>query len=64
AYEHGSRKQDAFVDLNAEVDYKINQQFSVFVRGNNILGSDDARWKNYEVQGIQVLGGLTYKFNW
>ncbi|MGO1751402.1 MAG: TonB-dependent receptor [Psychroflexus sp.] len=64
AFEYRSKSQDAFVDLNAEIEYQINPQFAVFLRGNNLLGSDKERWKNYEVQGIQVLGGLTYKFNW
>lgn len=64
AFEHSSKTQDAFVDLNAEIEYQINPQFAVFLRGNNLLGSDKERWKNYEVQGVQVLGGLTYKFNW
>lgn len=63
-FEYSSKTQDAFVDLNAEVEYQINPQFAVFLRGNNLLGSDKDRWKNYEVQGIQVLGGLTYKFDW
>ncbi len=55
---------DSFIDLNFALDYAITERFSVFVNGNNLLSADQPRWKAYQVQGIQVLGGLTYKFDW
>ncbi|QSS97273.1 TonB-dependent receptor [Psychroflexus sp. ALD_RP9] len=55
---------ESFVDLNFALDYAITKRFSVFVNGNNLLSADQPRWKAYQVQGIQVLGGLTYKFDW
>jgi hypothetical protein len=55
---------DGFVDLNVELGYRINNRLSVFLKGNNLIGDNYLRWQNYPVQGIQVLGGATYKFDW
>jgi hypothetical protein len=55
---------DGYLDLNASLEYKINPRLAVFVNGNNLLNNSYNRWQNFEVQGIQVLGGLTYQFNW
>ena len=53
---------DGFIDLNAGVDYKLTDSFSVFLSLNNILNSEYQRYYNYPVHGIQVMGGLMYKF--
>jgi hypothetical protein len=55
---------DGYLDLNASLEYKINPRLAVFVNGNNLLNNSYNRWQNFEVQGIQVLGGLIYQFNW
>ena len=55
---------DSFVDLNANVGYRFNDQLSIFARGNNLLNDSYQRWTNFPVQGIQVLAGATYKFDW
>lgn len=55
---------DGYLDLNASVNYKITPRLSVFVTANNILNNSYNRWQNFEVQGIQVLGGLIYQFDW
>lgn len=54
---------DSYFDINVNVGYHINDRFSVYARGNNLAGNDYARWQNYPVQGIQFLGGATYKFD-
>lgn len=54
---------DSYFDVNVNVGYHINDRFSVYARGNNLAGNDYARWQNYPVQGIQFLGGATYKFD-
>ncbi|WP_250433988.1 TonB-dependent receptor [Hanstruepera flava] len=54
---------DSYFDINVNVGYHINDRFSVYARGNNLAGNDYARWQNYPVQGIQVLAGATYKFD-
>ena len=54
---------DSYFDLNAHVGYHINEQFSAYIKGNNLTNQDYQRWQNYDVQGIQVLAGVTYKFD-
>lgn len=55
---------DAFVDANLRVGYKLNSRLSFFVRGNNLIGENYERWYGYPVQGIQVMGGASYQFDW
>jgi hypothetical protein len=55
---------DGYVDLNVNFGYKFSDRLSVFVKGSNLIGDNYERWYNYNVQGIQVLGGATYKFDW
>lgn len=54
----------SFVDLNLSAEYAINKRLSAFVNGNNLLGNSYERWQNFDVLGIQVLGGLIYQFDW
>ncbi|MBC9797786.1 TonB-dependent receptor [Sinomicrobium sp. FJxs] len=56
-------KLDSYFDANAHLGYHIDQQWSVFVKANNIANNQYARWMNYPVQGFQILGGITYKFD-
>lgn len=55
---------DGFLDVNASLEYKITKRLSAFVNAKNLLGNSYNRWQNYEVQGLQVLGGLVYQFDW
>ena len=55
---------DAFTDLNANVGYRFTEQLSIFAKGNNLLGNSYERWSNFPVQGIQVMAGATYKFDY
>ncbi len=54
---------DSYFDLNAHVGYKHNERLTFFLKGNNLANQDYQRWLNYPVQGIQVLGGASYKFD-
>ncbi|MDC6352386.1 TonB-dependent receptor [Zeaxanthinibacter sp. PT1] len=54
---------DSYFDANAHVGYRFSEQFSVFVRGSNLADNQYQRWANFRVQSLQVLGGLTYKFD-
>ena len=54
---------DSYFDANAHLGYKINDQFSVFAKANNMVNKKYERWLNYPVQGIQFLAGLTYQFD-
>ncbi|MBT8253346.1 MAG: TonB-dependent receptor [Flavobacteriaceae bacterium] len=54
---------ESFFDANAHVGYRINDRWSVYAKANNIANQDYKRWLNYPVQGIQLLAGATYKFD-
>lgn len=54
---------DAYFDANAHVGYHITNRFTAFLKANNIASQDYQRWQSYPVQTLQVLGGLTYKFD-
>ena len=54
---------DSYFDANAHVGYRVNNQLSIFVNAANIANNNYQKWANYPVQGLQVLGGATYKFD-
>lgn len=49
-------------DLQLKADYKISNRFDVFAEGNNLTNRANMRWLNYPVRGIQVRGGVSFKF--
>ncbi len=53
---------DGFVDLNAGVDYRLTEQFSIFLSLTNLLNKQYQRYYHYPVHGIQIMGGIMYKF--
>jgi hypothetical protein len=53
----------SFFDLNANLGYKYSERLTFFLKGNNLANQDYQRWLNYPVQGLQVLGGASYKFD-
>jgi hypothetical protein len=54
---------DSYFDLNAHVGFKYNTRLTAFLKGNNIANQQSNRWANFPVQGIQVLIGANYKFD-
>lgn len=58
------RTIDGYVDANIHLGYNINPQLTVFMKGSNLLSDTYEKWLNTPVQSIQVLGGVTYKFDW
>ncbi len=55
---------DSYFDANVNLGYRLSDQLSFFIKGNNLASENYERWINFPVQGIQVLGGVTYKFNY
>lgn len=53
----------SYFDLNAHVGYKYSERLSFFLKGNNLANQDYQRWLNYPVQGLQILIGGNYKFD-
>lgn len=59
----GIKTLKSFVDVNLDGGYHFNDKFSAFLRFNNILNTKYQRFANFDTQGFQVLGGITYKFD-
>jgi len=59
----GVESLDSFVDLNLDVNYKINSKLTAFLRGNNLTGGNYQYYLDYPVQDVQVMGGAVYKFD-
>ncbi len=53
---------DAAMDLNLKASYLLSKQFSVFVKGSNLLNNQYQLYLNYPVRGLQVMGGITWVF--
>ena len=49
-------------DLSAGAEFKINKTFSAWLDVNNILNNKYQRWHNYEVYGLNLLGGIRFNF--
>ena len=56
-------KLDSYFDMNAHLGYKHNERLTFFLKGNNLANQNYQRWMNYPVQGVQVLLGANYKFD-
>jgi hypothetical protein len=49
-------------DLSAGIEFKINNTFSAWMDVNNILNNKYQRRHNYEVYGLNLLGGVRVNF--
>ena len=49
-------------DLSVGAEYLINKRFSAWIDVNNIFNNKYERWHNYQVYGINLLGGFIIKF--
>lgn len=56
-------EMESFADLNLNLGYRPNDHWTIFLKANNIFNQDYPRFANYQVQGLQVLGGAMYKFD-
>lgn len=52
-----------YVDLNLNGGYKFTDKLTAFIKANNVFSSSYQKYANFKVQGLQVFGGLTYKFD-
>ncbi|MEG1377134.1 MAG: TonB-dependent receptor [Myroides sp.] len=52
-----------YYDLNLTVGFRPTAQWTVFVKGMNLANENYFRFNQYQVQGLQVLGGAMYKFD-
>ncbi len=49
-------------DFNLGAEYRYTKRLSAFIQFNNLAAQRYQRWKNYPVQGFQVMGGVTFRF--
>lgn len=54
--------QKAFFDFNLGFEYRYNKNISAFLNFNNIIGQQYQVYYLYPVQGINILGGATFRF--
>lgn len=54
---------ESYLDLNLNGGYIFSDRLTAFAKINNALGEKYHRFLNYQVQTLQILGGLTYKFD-
>lgn len=58
----GEVKLSPIVDAGLSAEYNITSQFSLFIQVNNLFNSKYQRWYGYESYGVNVFGGLRFKF--
>jgi hypothetical protein len=49
-------------DLSAGTEFKVNKMFSAWLDVNNILNDKYERWHNYQVYGLNLVGGVRVNF--
>lgn len=54
---------ESFIDINAHVGFKYSERLTAFLRANNLTNNQYQKWLNYPVQGLQVVLGANYKFD-
>lgn len=63
AAEDGIVTVKSYFDANFHLGYKHNERLTGFLKLNNVANQQYDRWLNYPVQGIQILLGASYKFD-
>ena len=56
-------KNESYLDLNLNGGYVFSDRLTAFAKINNALGEKYHRFLNYKVQTLQILAGITYKFD-
>ena len=56
-------KNKSYLDLNLNGGYIFSDRLTAFAKVNNALGEKYFPFVNYQVQTLQILGGITYKFD-
>ncbi|MNY45426.1 TonB dependent receptor [compost metagenome] len=52
----------SFADFNAGAEYRIKKQLGVFVKANNIFGTEYERYQYYPRLGFNIIGGINFSF--
>lgn len=57
-----SGKLNPAVDANIGTEFTVIPKLNVWLQLNNVFNNKYQRWNQYEVLGMQVLGGIVYHF--
>jgi hypothetical protein len=55
-------KLNSYLDLGLSAEYQIMHKLSLFININNLLNNKYQRWYAYQAYGINIYGGLRFKF--
>jgi len=58
----GEQKVKPWVDVSLLSTYYLNKQLGFFLNINNILAQNYQLWYGYPVQGISIMGGVSFAF--
>ncbi|WP_111706541.1 TonB-dependent receptor [Lutibacter citreus] len=56
-------ENNSYVDLNLNGGYMFSDRLTAFAKINNIFADNYEPFVNYQVQSLQILAGITYKFD-
>ncbi|MCY1375462.1 hypothetical protein D9M69_628780 [compost metagenome] len=56
------KKLPMIVDINAMASYDVIPRLTLFLQADNILNQKYQLWNQYPVYGINILGGIRFKF--
>ena len=54
---------DSFTQIDANVQYQLNDRWEIFLRGKNLMNQNQYFWSNYRVYPSQISLGLKYNFD-
>jgi outer membrane receptor protein involved in Fe transport len=54
---------DSFTQIDANVQYQLNDRWEIFLRGKNLMNQNEYFWSNYRVYPSQISLGLKYNFD-
>jgi outer membrane receptor protein involved in Fe transport len=49
-------------DLNVSAEYRIWQELYLFLQANNVFAQNYERYLNYPTQGLNIIGGIRFRF--
>lgn len=56
-------KNKSYVEVDFNFGYHFTNRLTAFAKVNNLLNGNHQPFANYKVQGLQAIGGITYKFD-
>lgn len=57
-----SFKLNSILDIGAGAEYEVIERLNVFIQANNLLNNSYQRWYGYDAFGMNIFGGIRFKF--